>query len=166
MAVEEKEHSGKVFDGEILSKVFVFVKPYRVAFYSLILFTVLAGVISPIRPYLIQYTIDNHFSNGNYNGLLTITLSLFGILFFQAFLEYLNTYISGWLGQTIIRDVRVKLYNHLLKFRLSFYDRTPIGRLITRNISDIETISDIFTEGLADIAGSVLQLVFILGFMF
>jgi ATP-binding cassette subfamily B protein len=164
--LDEKEASGKVFDMEILSKVFVFVKPYKKWFYTLIFITVLAGLAAPIRPYLIQHTIDFDIATGNHSSLIINILILFGIILTGAFLEYFSTYISGWLGQIIIKDVRIKLYEHLLKFRLSFYDKTPIGRLITRNISDIETISDIFTEGLADIAGSVIQLMFILGFMF
>ena len=163
---EEKEHSGKVFDKEILSKIFKFVKPYKVSFGGLIALTVFAGLISPARPFLIQYAIDNYIAAGNYNGLMLVCGALFGLLIMQGLIEYYNTFLSGWLGQTIIRDVRVKLYDHLLKFRLSFYDKTPIGRLITRTISDIETISDIFTEGLADIAGSILQLFFILAIMF
>ncbi|MFN0050020.1 MAG: ABC transporter ATP-binding protein [Cytophagales bacterium] len=166
MALEDKEYSGKVFDGEILSKLYVFVKPYKYTFYLLIFITLLAGLLSPVRPYVVQLTIDKYMIGGNSRGLLWMTIALFALIFAQAFLEYGTSFMSAWLGQNIIKDVRVKLYAHLLKFRLSFYDRTPIGRLITRNISDIETISDIFTEGLADIAGSVLQLTFIMGIMF
>ncbi|TAF77759.1 MAG: ABC transporter ATP-binding protein [Bacteroidetes bacterium] len=164
--LEEKEKSGRVFDGKVLRQVYLFVIPYRTKFYTLIGLTLLAGILAPIRPYLIRYTTDNHILTGDFNGLLWVTILLIGLLFSVAFIEYLNSYLSGWLGQTIIRDVRLKLYNHLLKHKLSFYDKTPIGRLITRNISDIETIADIFTEGLADIAGSILQLTFIMAIMF
>lgn len=164
--LEDKEKSGRVFDGKVLRQVYLFVIPYRTKFYTLIGLTLLAGMLAPIRPYLIRYTTDNHILTGDFNGLLLVTLLLIGLLFSVAFIEYLNSYLSGWLGQTIIRDVRLKLYNHLLKHKLSFYDKTPIGRLITRNISDIETIADIFTEGLADIAGSILQLTFIMAIMF
>jgi ATP-binding cassette subfamily B protein len=79
--------------------------------------------------------------------------------------EYIETYLSAWLGQTIIKDVRIKLYRHLLKHKLSFFDNTPIGRLVTRNISDIETLSDVFSQGVAAIFADILQLLFILGFM-
>lgn len=163
---EDKEKPGRVFDGKVLRQVYLFVIPYRTKFYTLIGLTLLAGILAPIRPYLIRYTTDNHILTGDFNGLLWVTISLIALLFSVAFIEYLNSYLSGWLGQTIIRDVRLKLYNHLLKHKLSFYDKTPIGRLITRNISDIETIADIFTEGLADIAGSILQLTFIMAIMF
>ena len=165
MAAEEKEFSGKVFDGEILSKVYAFVTPYRHIFYLLVMLTLVAGLVTPLRPYLVQVTIDKYILANNPSGLKTMMLVLVAVLFFQALLDYANSYLSAWLGQTIIKDVRQKLYAHLLQFRLSFFDRTPIGRLITRSISDIETISDIFTEGLADIAGSVLQLIFIMALM-
>ncbi len=165
MAVEDKEYSGKVFDGEILAKVYVFVKPYSKVFYSLVFLTLAGGLLTPVRPYLVQLTIDKYMLGNNAQGLLSMTIALITILFFQAFIDYGTAFMSAWLGTNIISNIREKLYAHLLQFKLSFYDRTPIGRLITRNISDIETISDIFTEGLADIAGSILQLIFIMAIM-
>ncbi len=162
----ETKEAGKIFDLDILKKVYIFVLPYQKTFFSIIFLTILAGMVSPIRPYLIKYTTDNHILKGNYEGLLQISILLVILLLSVAILEYFNSYLSSWLGQNIIRDVRQKLYAHLLKHKLSFYDKTPVGRLITRCISDIETISDIFTEGLADIAGAVLQLSFIIAIMF
>ncbi|MDX2189406.1 MAG: ABC transporter ATP-binding protein [Bacteroidota bacterium] len=163
--LDDKDHSGKVFDMQILSKVFQFVKPYKWLFFTIVGLTLLTGLLSPARPFLIQKTIDEYILNGNQSGLISMSLILVSLLLSQAVIEYFNGYYSSWLGQHIIKDVRLKLFNHLLKFRLSFYDKTPIGRLITRNVSDIETISDIFTEGLADIAASMLQLIFILSIM-
>src|SRR5690606_615629 len=93
-------------------------------------------------------------------------LILIGVLVLQAIVQYIHTYLSGWMGQHIIRDIRIDLYKHLLKSRLKFFDRTPIGRLVTRNISDVETLSDVFSEGLAAMIGDLLQLVFILAIMF
>src|SRR5690606_24061354 len=80
--------------------------------------------------------------------------------------QYAHTYLSGWLGQWVIRDIRSKLYRHIVNLRLKFFDRTPIGRLVTRTISDVETLADVFSEGLAAMAGDLLQILFILGFMF
>lgn len=162
----EKEKTGRIFDRKVLKQVYQFVIPYKTKFYTLVVLTIFAGFLSPIRPFLIKYTTDNHILTGDFRGLFGVIVLLIVLLFSVAYLEYLNTYLSGWLGQTIIRDIRLKLYNHLLKHKLSFYDKTPIGRLITRNISDIETIADIFTDGLADIAGSLLQLTFIMAIMF
>src|SRR5690554_394563 len=91
---------------------------------------------------------------------------LLGLMVLQALVQFAHTYLSGWVGQVIIRDIRIKLYNHLLKMKLKFFDNTPIGRLVTRNISDVETLADVFSEGLAAIIGDLLQLVTILAVMF
>ena len=124
------------------------------------------AILAPARPYLIQLTVDNHIMEGDYQGLINMTLLMVGLLILQAIVQYAHTYLSGWVGQYIIRDIRISLYEHLLKLRLKFFDRTPIGRLVTRNISDVETLSDVFSEGLAAMVGDLLQLVFILAVMF
>jgi ATP-binding cassette subfamily B protein len=95
-----------------------------------------------------------------------MVILLIGLIVIQGIVQYLHTYLSGWIGQSVVRDIRVKLYRHLLSLRLRFFDRTPIGRLVTRNISDIETLSDIFSQGVAAIIGDILQIVVILGVMF
>lgn len=142
-----------------------FMKPYRSRFYFLILLTVTLGILAPIRPWLIQIALDNEVAAGDYNGLLNMVYLLVGLLILQSFVQYMHTYMSGWLGQYIIRDIRIRLYKHLVNLRLKFFDNTPIGRLVTRNISDVETLADVFSEGLAAMLGDLLQLIFILGIM-
>ncbi len=142
-----------------------FIRPYKLQFFILIFLTFFTAAIVPIRPYIIQLALDNEIANGDYEGLLSIIYLLLGLLIIQAFVQYLHTYLSGWVGQYIIKDIRVKLYKHLINLRLSFFDKTPIGRLVTRVISDIETLSDVFSQGLAAIVGDLLQLVFIIVFM-
>lgn len=141
-------------------------KPYKGRFYFIVVLTILLGIMSPLRPVLIQYTLDHHVAFGNYMGMFLIIVLLISLLFVQSLMQYVHTYLSGWLGQYVIRDIRTKLYDHLLTLRLKFFDRTPIGRLVTRTISDVETLADVFSEGLAAMAGDLLQIVFILGFMF
>ena len=162
---EKENYSGKVFDANVLKRIFQFVKPYIGWFYFLVFLTVLVAALSPVRPYLIQITIDEYVAVGDVEGLINMVLLMIVLLLFQAGTEFSNTYLSGWLGQNIIKDIRIKLYRHILKLKLSFFDKTAIGRLVTRNISDIETLSDVFTNGLAAIIGDLLQLFFILGFM-
>ena len=130
-----------------------------------IVLTFTLGVLTPLRPILIQYTIDNDVANGDYQGMLVMVLLLFAMLIIQAFAEYIHTYLSGWLGQQVIRDIRTKLYEHLVNLRLRFFDKTPIGRLVTRTISDVETLADVFSEGLAAIISDLLQIVFIVAVM-
>lgn len=163
---KEKSNSGQILDLKILKRLLSFVLPYKTKFYFLVMLTVTLAVLAPARPYLIQHTIDNNVANGDHQGLLNMIMLLVGLLIFQAIIQYLHTYLSGWLGQYIIRDLRVKLYKHLVKLRLKFFDNTPIGRLVTRTISDIETLSDVFSQGLAAMIGDLLQLVFILIVMF
>lgn len=130
-----------------------------------IVLTFTLGVLTPLRPILIQYTIDNDVANGDYQGMLVMVLLLFAMLIIQAFAEYIHTYLSGWLGQQVIRDIRTKLYEHLVNLQLRFFDKTPIGRLVTRTISDVETLADVFSEGLAAIISDLLQIVFIVAVM-
>jgi ATP-binding cassette, subfamily B, multidrug efflux pump len=164
--VSNKEKvTGKVVDWNVLKRLLQFIKPYKVQFGFLIILTLLVAVIVPIRPYIIQLTLDNEVANGDYKGLVKMISLLFGLLVFQAIVQYLHTYLSGWVGQYIIKDIRVKLYEHLVNLKLSFFDKTPIGRLVTRVISDIETLSEVFSQGLAAIVGDLLQLFFIIGFM-
>lgn len=132
----------------------------------MIILTILLGVLAPTRPFLIQYTLDRDVSVGNYEAMVRMMMILAGLLIFNAIVQYAHTYISGWLGQQVIRDIRAKLYEHIIGLRLSFFDRTPIGRLVTRTISDVETLADVFSEGLAAMVGDLLQIIFILGFMF
>lgn len=162
---KEKTTSGNIVDYQVLKRLFTFVKPYKGQFYGLIILTILLGVTAPLRPYLIQYTLDNDVANGDYPGLVNMIYFLCGLLILQAIIQYLHTYLSGWLGQFIIRDIRIKLYSHLVKLRLKFFDKTPIGQLVTRTISDVETLADVFSEGLAAMVGDLLQLIFILGIM-
>ncbi|MBZ0245190.1 MAG: ATP-binding cassette domain-containing protein, partial [Cyclobacteriaceae bacterium] len=163
---KEKISSGNIIDFNVLKRILQFVKPYRGRFYFLIVLTVVLGVLTPIRPLLIQYTLDNDVANGDYFGMVKIMVLIFALLIVQSVFQYVHTYLSGKIGQYVIRDIRIKLYKHLVGFRLKFFDRTPIGRLVTRTISDVEALADVFSEGLAALAGDLLQIVFILAFMF
>ena len=115
---------------------------------------------------IIQRTIDINVANGDYPGLVNMILLLLGLLIVQAIIQYLHTYYSGWLGQNIIKDIRIRLYKHIQSLKLQFFDKTPIGRLVTRNVSDIETLAEVFSTGIAGIISDVLQILVILGVMF
>ncbi len=158
--------SGEIVDTKILKRLFAFVKPYIGFFYLVVFLTLFLAMMAPARPYLIQLALDDYVVYGNFSGLLNITLILFALLIVQAIAQYGHTYLSGWLGQNIIKDIRVRLFDHLSHLRLKFFDNTPIGRLVTRVISDIETLADVFSQGLAAMVGDLLQLIFIVGIMF
>lgn len=135
-------------------------------FYFLVFLTIALSIAGPLRPMLIQKAIDNNVAQGDYPGLVNMILLLIGLLVIQAIIQYLHTFYSGWLGQNIIKDIRIKLYRHIQSLKLTFFDKTPIGRLVTRNISDIETLAEVFSTGIAGIIADVMQLLVILGFMF
>ena len=151
---------------KVLRQLYSFVKPYKAQFYFLVFLTIAMAILAPTRPYYIQIAIDDYVALGDKAGLLRIIYILVGLMTLQAIVQWAHTYYSGWIGQVIIKDIRVRLYKHLLKLRLKFFDNTPIGRLVTRNVSDIETLADVFSEGLAAIIGDLLQIITILGVMF
>ncbi|MCI0750976.1 MAG: ABC transporter ATP-binding protein/permease [Flammeovirgaceae bacterium] len=163
---KEQVNSGNIIDFKVLRRIMKFVSPYKGRFYFVVFLTLLLGVLSPLRPLLIQFTLDKDVANGDYNAMVWMMAVLMGLLFFQSIVQYVHTYLSGWMGQQVIRDIRTKLYEHLVNLRLKFYDKTPIGRLVTRTISDVETLADVFSEGLAAMVSDLLQIVFILVIMF
>ena len=157
---------GNLFDIKILSRLFIFCKPFINTFYLLIFLTLLLSVLGPIRPYLTQIIIDDYVVLNDLEGLKGMIFLLFFLLIINAIIMYFHTYLSGWLGQNIIKNIRVKLFSHMQSFKLKFFDKTPIGRVVTRNVSDIETIADIFGQGVAAIIGDILLLFGIVFLMF
>jgi len=157
---------GNLFDIKILSRLFIFCKPFINTFYLLIFLTLLLSVLGPIRPYLTQIIIDDYVLLNDLEGLKGMIFLLFFLLIINAIIMYFHTYLSGWLGQNIIKNIRVKLFSHMQSFKLKFFDKTPIGRVVTRNVSDIETIADIFGQGVAAIIGDILLLFGIVFLMF
>ena len=164
--MEKEKITGRIVDLKVLRRLIGFIKPYRGQFYFLVFLTIATAVLGPLRPWIIQITIDEHIALGDYQGLVNMTILLFGLLILDAIFQYAHTYLSGLIGQNIIRDIRIQLYHHLLKLRLKFFDNTPIGRLVTRNVSDVETLAEVFSQGIAAMSGDILTILFILAFMF
>ncbi|MFT6199109.1 MAG: ATP-binding cassette subfamily B protein, partial [Vicingaceae bacterium] len=160
------EVSGKAWDVKLFQRVFKYVKPYNKQFYFTAFLVVILAVLSPIRPYLIQYMIDDKVAASDLIGVRNITLLLIGIMIVEAIIQFYQSYLANWLGQTIIKDIRVQLYRHILSFKLKYFDQTPIGTLVTRNVSDIETISNIFAQGILVIFGDILKLIAVVTVMF
>jgi len=158
--------SGKAFDFPILRRTYRFTDPYKRAFYASVGLTLLITILGPIRPVLVQYTIDHYIMTPDAEGLIRMSLIMVALLLLQAIIQYYHTYLTNWLGLSVVKDLRVKLYSRILSFRLKFFDHTPIGVLITRSVSDLENIADIFSEGLIQIIGDLLTLFVIVLFMF
>ncbi|MCZ2481049.1 ABC transporter ATP-binding protein [Aquirufa nivalisilvae] len=158
--------SGKIVDLHIIRRIYGFILPYKFRFWLLVFLILCMASVSPVVPLLIRYTLDHYVDVARIQDLLRMFFIMLGVLFLQTGLQFSTSYLAGYLGQTVIRDIRVTLYQKIINLRLAFFDATPIGRLVTRTVSDIETLNDVFSEGLASIAGDLLQLFLIVGVMF
>lgn len=158
--------SGNAVDFRLVGRILSYARPHRTYFFWSIFLTVALALVSPLRPYLVEYTVDHDILQGNYTGLVQMTALMFIILGLQSLIQYSHTYLTNILGQSVIKDMRTETFNHILSLRLQFFDKTPLGQLITRTISDLETIADVFSEGLIEIVGSMLQILALLVFMF
>lgn len=166
MSNSSQTKKAPAFNKLLLARIFALATPYKKQFYFAIALTLGMAFIGPYRPYLIQYTLDNYVANNDANGLIWMSALILALLIVNSFMQLGSTLLTNFLGQTIIKDLRNKVYRHLTQLRLTFFDKTPVGTLVTRTVNDIETISDIFSEGMINILGDVLQIVFILGLMF
>ncbi len=140
-------------------------RPYRLLFMASGVLAVVLAPLAILRPKLIQQMVDEHIFLNDLEGLMRLTLILVGILFLEAILRYLFTYGTSWLGESVVRDLRVRVFNHITNLRLTYFDKTPIGTSTTRTINDIQTINDIFTQGLITIIADLLTLIAVLGIM-
>src|SRR5947208_7406933 len=158
--------SKKIFDFSLLKKVFRFAAPYKKRLYASIVLSIVLAVISPLRPFLIQYTVNNFIKDRNIQWLVLITIIQVAMLLFETGLRFYFAFITAWLEQTVVRDLRVTVYKKILGLNLSQYDKTPIGTLTTRTINDIESVNDIFSDGLIPIIADLLSIVSVLIVMF
>lgn len=150
----------------LLARVMQYMRPYRRYFILAVLLTVLMAGIAPALPMLIEYTLDKFILANDTAGLQLMLVLMLALLVSQTVVRYFHTMTTNTLGQSVIKDLRVDVFNHITKLRLKYFDKTPIGRIITRTVSDLESIANIFSEGLIQIIGDILQLVVILGVMF
>tara|TARA_B110000444_G_scaffold179554_1_gene168334 strand:+ start:1281 stop:3098 length:1818 start_codon:yes stop_codon:yes gene_type:complete len=161
-----KTNTGNVIDFVLLKRVLVFAKPYRLQFTIAAISAVLISILGPMRPMLINYAIDNYILIPNKEKLLDITTLLLVLLFLEGFVQFFYIYLSTWIGQHVIQDLRAKIFKHILSLKMKYFDNTPIGTLVTRAVSDIETIADIFSQGLLVIIAELLKLVVVIIMMF
>ena len=143
--------TGKAFDTKLFSRVMVYAKPYMGVLYQALFLTIFLAVLGVLRPYLIGKAVDEYVVAGDSQGLLTLTLIIVGLLFLEAFMQFYQTYYSNWLGQSVTIDIRSQIFSHITSFKLKYFDKTAIGTLVTRCISDVETIAQIFSQGLLSI---------------
>ena len=156
----------KIVDYQILKRLFGFLLPYKSKFTLLVFLIIIGAILAPALPLMIQTTIDGPIASGNYSQLALYLGIMVMILTLNAVVSYFNTYEAGWLSQQIIHDIRKQVFQKIIHLKLKYYDQTPIGKLVTRTISDVESLSEVFSSGFAAIAGDFLQLIFIISVMF
>ncbi len=164
--MSDQKITGKAYDSTLLKRMIKYMRPYRTAFWISVVLTIFLAAVAPALPLLIEHTLDKYILANDASGLDMMLIAMLGLLVVQTAIRYFHTLMTNTLGQSVIRDIRIEVFNHITKLRLKYFDNTPIGRLITRTISDLETISNIFSEGLIQIIGDLLQLLVILIVMF
>ena len=161
-----KKPSSNQLDAQLLKRVLAEAAPYKSLLLSTTLMAILLAPLATIRPWLVQKMVDEHIIYSDVEGLLKLSIIFIIVLFLHAFLTYLFTYLSGVLGQAVVRDLRIKIFNHINRFNLSYFDKTPIGTSTTRTINDVETINTVFSQGVITIIADILTLIVVLAIMF
>ena len=156
---------GKIFDVKLFSKLLVFVKPYNKTFYGVMFTAILISLFSTLTPYLLKVVVDDYILVKNYEGMQLIILLMILVLLFEVIFMYLFTFYANWLGQKVIKDLRVSVFKKIIKFKMSFFDKNAVGRLVTRTVNDIETIASIFSQGLFTIIADILKMITVLTVM-
>ena len=156
---------GKIFDVKLFSKLLVFVKPYNNTFYGVMFTAILISLFSTLTPYLLKVVVDDYILVKNFEGMQSIILLMILVLLFEVIFMYLFTFYANWLGQKVIKDLRVSVFKKIIKFKMSFFDKNAVGRLVTRTVNDIETIASIFSQGLFTIIADILKMITVLTVM-
>ena len=154
------------FDFHLLRRVFKYTIPYKKKFWGSVVLAILLAVITPVRPMLIQLTVNEYILKEMPRMLVIITMIQIGFIFFETAIRFLFSYITAILGQSVVKDMRVDTYSKILSLNLSQFDKTPIGTLTTRTINDIESVNDIFSDGLVPIIADLLSIICVLTYMF
>lgn len=154
------------FDTKLFKRILRYAKPYQKRLYAVMLFAVFLSVFAALRPYLLKQTVDLYINPKDQYGLLFYATIMGVVLILEVLSQFYFIYWSNWLGQDVIKDIRIKLFKHLLAFRMNYFDTAPVGQLVTRSVSDIEQIARIFSQGLFMIISDLLKMVVVLVFMF
>ena len=152
----------KYFDLKQFVKLMQFVRPYNKSFYLVMLFAIVLSVITTVTPYLLKVVVDDYIIPKDYTGMTFIILLMVIALTVEVILMFSFTYYSNWLGQRVIKDIRVKIFDKIINLKMSFFDKNSVGRLVTRAVSDIETIASIFSQGLFTIIADLFKMIVIL----
>ncbi|MEE2802699.1 MAG: ABC transporter ATP-binding protein [Bacteroidota bacterium] len=158
--------TGNAFSLRLFKRILAYTKPYRFTYYFVALSAILLAAVSIAMPYLFKVAIDEHIVPKEYEGFTTVLAMMIGALMIEVLLQLSFIFYANWLGQQVIRDLRLKLFDHMMGFKMKYFDTSAVGKLVTRAVSDIETIASIFSQGLFVMISDLLKMVVVLGFMF
>ena len=158
--------TGNAFDFDLFKRLLRYTNPYKITFYFVAITAILLSFFAVARPYLLQVTIDDSITPKDNGNLIFYVSLMLGFLILEVTSQFFFIYFANLLGQNVVRDLRVNLFKHMLQFKMKYYDKSAVGRLVTRAVSDIETISSIFSQGLFMIISDLLKMIVVLGFMF
>jgi len=150
-----------IFDIQIFKRLMGFAKKYRLQFFTTSVVAILLAVIAAVRPYLLVQTVDLYIKTKDAEGLWFYTILILVVLLCEVLLHLSFIYIANWLGQHIIKDIRIKLFAHVLQFKMSYFDKSSVGKMVTRVVTDVETIAQFFGQGLFMIVGDLLKMIVI-----
>jgi len=156
----------KAFDTKVFKRIMFYTKPYKWRFNGVIIWAISLSVFAALRPYLLKQTVDGYIQTEDEKGLLYYIILMGVVLLLEVISQFYFVYWANWLGQDIVKDIRTKLFKHMLSFRMKYFDNAPVGQLVTRSVSDIEAIARIFSQGLFMIISDLMKMVAVLGFMF
>jgi ATP-binding cassette, subfamily B, multidrug efflux pump len=162
----EDEILGKAYDARLMRRLLSYIKPYKKYVIFAIFLNIVVSALGPLRPYLTKIAVDDYIVNSDYEGLLFIAVILFISLLLQAAIQYFLTYFTQLLGQKTIYDLRMQIFRHTQKLALKFFDKTPIGRIVTRTTNDVESLNELFSSGIVMVFSDIFIIVWILAFMF
>ena len=156
----------KLIKSNSLKKVLHYAKPYQKRFNWVIVWAILLSIFAAARPYLLKQTVDEYIQPEDENGLLLYVVLMAVVLLLEVLAQFYFTYWGNWLGQDMIEDIRDKLFHHITSFKMKYFDNEPVGKLVTRSVSDIESIASIFSQELFMIVSDVLEMIVMVGMMF
>ena len=158
--------TGNVFNVKIFKRVLKYVRPYRKQFNFTALLTIILAFLGPSRPLLVKYTVDNSIIIPDSELLIKLTLAMVALVIIETIVQFYQTYMANWVGQSVIKDLREETFHQISAFKLKYFDQTPIGTMVTRVVSDIETIADLFSNGILIIIGDIMKLLVVIVIMF
>jgi ATP-binding cassette subfamily B multidrug efflux pump len=154
--------SGKIFDLKLFGKLMAFIKPFKATYYFVMFAAILLSVSSTLTPYLLKVTVDDYITPKDYTGMQLFVGLMLLTLLLEVLFQFLFVFYANWLGQKVIKDLRVKLFDKIIYFKMAYFDKTAVGRLVTRAVSDIETIASIFSQGLFMIIADLLKMILVI----